>query len=77
MVAQYGGLGGVRDESMVESALAKPRNRFAYENVSISELAASYAAGIVHNRVSRWQQANRLYARCDFLGDKRLAVRRQ
>ena len=49
MLAQYGGLGGVRDESLLESALAKPRNRFAYENASIEELAASYAAGIVHN----------------------------
>lgn len=49
MLAQYGGLGGVRDESLLESALAKPRNRFAYENASIADLAASYAAGIVHN----------------------------
>lgn len=49
MVAQYGGLGGVRDESMLESALAKPRNRFAYEKASIGELAASCAAGIVNN----------------------------
>jgi death-on-curing protein len=49
MLAQYGGLGGVRDESLLESALAKPQNRFAYENAAITDLAASYAAGIVHN----------------------------
>ena len=49
MLAQYGGLGGVRDESLLESALAKPRNRFAYEHASTAELVASYAAGIVHN----------------------------
>lgn len=49
MVAQYGGLGGLRDESLLESALAKPRNPFACESATIAELAASYAAGIVHN----------------------------
>jgi len=49
MVAQYGGLNGVRDENLLESALSKPRNLFAYGQPSIAELAASYASGVVKN----------------------------
>jgi death on curing protein len=49
MLSQHGGLAGVRDESMLLSALAKPQNRFAYEKPTLAELAASYAAGIVLN----------------------------
>ncbi|MBI5397128.1 MAG: type II toxin-antitoxin system death-on-curing family toxin [Verrucomicrobia bacterium] len=49
MLAQYGGLAGVRDEGMLASALAKPRNRFAYGKPTLAEMAASYAAGIVLN----------------------------
>jgi death-on-curing protein len=49
MLAQHGGLAGVRDEGLLESALAKPQNLFAYGSPTLAELAASYAAGIVHN----------------------------
>jgi death on curing protein len=49
MLAQHGGLAGIRDENMLDSALAKPRNLFAYGSPSIAEMAASYAAGIVLN----------------------------
>ncbi|HWY32378.1 MAG TPA: type II toxin-antitoxin system death-on-curing family toxin [Candidatus Acidoferrum sp.] len=49
MLAQYGGLAGVRDEGLLESALAKPQNLFAYAKPSLAELAASYAAGVVLN----------------------------
>ena len=49
MLAQYGGLPGVRDDNLLESALAKPRHRFEYESPDLSELAASYAAGVVKN----------------------------
>jgi len=49
MLAQHGGLAGVRDENMLESALAKPRNLFAYGSPDAAEMAASYAAGIVLN----------------------------
>jgi death-on-curing protein len=49
MLAQHGGLAGVRDNGMLESALAKPRNRFAYGTTALHELAAAYAAGIVLN----------------------------
>jgi death-on-curing protein len=49
MLAQYGGIAGVRDENLLESALAKPRQLFAYGKPSMAEIAAAYAAGIVRN----------------------------
>ena len=49
MLAQYGGLAGVRDEGLLESALAKPQNLFAYAKPSLAELAAGYAAGVILN----------------------------
>lgn len=49
MLADYGGLSGVRDDNMLESALAKPRQLFAYGQPSLAEMAASYASGVVKN----------------------------
>ena len=49
MLSEYGGLEGVRDENMLESALAKPQHNFAYGKPNLSELAASYAAGVIKN----------------------------
>ena len=49
MLSQYGGLSGVRDENLLESALAKPQNLFAYGKPSMAQLAASYAVGVVKN----------------------------
>jgi len=49
MLAQHGGLAGVRDEGLLESALSKPQNLFAYSSPTLPELAASYAAGIILN----------------------------
>ena len=49
MLAQHGGLAGVRDEGLLESAISKPQNLFAYGSPTLPELAASYAAGIVMN----------------------------
>lgn len=49
MLADYGGLAGVRDDNMLESALAKPRQLFAYAHPGFAELAASYACGVVKN----------------------------
>jgi len=45
------GAGGVRDESLMESALARPRNLLAYseERVSLYRLAAAYSSGISSN----------------------------
>jgi len=49
MLAQYGGLAGVRDEGLLESGLSKPRNLFAYASPTLAEMAASYAVGIILN----------------------------
>lgn len=49
-LAEHGGSNGIRDESLLDSALAKPHNVFAYaENPDIFRLAASYAFGIARN----------------------------
>jgi death-on-curing protein len=49
VLAQHGGLAGLRDEGLLESALSKPRNLFVYAKPTLVEMAASYAAGIIHN----------------------------
>lgn len=49
MVSKFGGILGVRDEHLLESALAKPQNQHAYGNPTLMDLAASYASGIVKN----------------------------
>ncbi len=49
MLERFGGLEGVRDEGLLESALNRPRHLFAYGKPSLFELAASYATGLVKN----------------------------
>lgn len=47
---QFGGADGVRDEGLLDSALARPLNRFAYEGEQdLCRLAAAYAKGIAQN----------------------------
>lgn len=49
-LALHGGAEGFRDQGLLESALARPFNRFAYEGVDdIAELAATYASAISSN----------------------------
>jgi death-on-curing protein len=48
-LAIHGGASGLRDEGMLESALDRPRNRWAYEQAELAELAAAYAFGIARN----------------------------
>jgi death-on-curing protein len=49
-LALHGGASGLRDEGLLDSALARPLNRFAYEGVAeIVELAAVYAGGLSGN----------------------------
>jgi death-on-curing protein len=47
----HGGPEGTRDLGLLESALARPKNLFAYseQTPSLGQLAASYAKGIVAN----------------------------
>lgn len=48
-LAEHGGQPGVRDHGLLESALGRPRNQFAYGAQSITRLAASYDFGISRN----------------------------
>jgi len=49
MLSHYGGLVGVRDENLLESALARPRQLLAYGKPGLPEMAAACTAGIVKN----------------------------
>lgn len=50
ILAATGGAAGVRDEGLLDSALAQPLNRFAYEGLTdLIELAATYAVAIASN----------------------------
>lgn len=49
LLAEHGGSAGVRDENLLESALARPQQIFHYEQCDIPRLAAAYIAGIVRN----------------------------
>ena len=49
-LSEHGGEAGVRDEGLLDSALARPRQRFAYEPYSTAgALGAAYASGIARN----------------------------
>jgi death-on-curing protein len=49
-VYEFGGLGGLRDRALLESAAERPRNRLAYEPSStIFELAATLCFGLTKN----------------------------
>jgi death-on-curing protein len=48
-LALFGGADGVRDVGLLESALARPRNKHAYGTESLAELAAAYAFGLARN----------------------------
>jgi len=49
LIREYGGSGGVRDEGLLESALARPQNQTAYGDPTLAEMAAAYAFGIARN----------------------------
>jgi death on curing protein len=49
-IYEFGGLAGIRDFGLLESALDRPRNRLAYEPKStLFELAATLCVGIAKN----------------------------
>jgi len=49
LLARFGGSAGLREDNMLESALAKPRQLHAYGQPNVYEMAAAYAFGIVKN----------------------------
>lgn len=50
-LSEHGGIGGVRDDSLLQSALARPQQRHAYGDPppDLAELAASLAFGLARN----------------------------
>lgn len=50
-LSEHGGLDGVRDQGMLESALGRPANKYNYESPkpSLAQLAAGYAYGLAKN----------------------------
>ena len=48
-LAEHGGARGVRDQGMLESAMARPQNLVAYGDPDAADLAAAYAFGIARN----------------------------
>jgi death on curing protein len=48
-IAEHGGIAGVRDMGMLESALARPVNQWAYGEDDRFSLAAAYAYGVARN----------------------------
>ena len=49
-VREHGGLLGLRDDGLLESALARPRHRWSLEpETDLPSLAASYGFGLIKN----------------------------
>jgi death on curing protein len=48
-LGMFGGAEGLRDRGLLESAVARPQNKWAYEQSELPELAASYAFGLARN----------------------------
>ena len=48
-LAEHGGAIGIRDEGLLESALARPLNRAGYGDPDVAELGALYAIAIARN----------------------------
>ncbi len=50
LLAEHGGGSGIRDKSLLDSTLARSRQKFSYvSDVSIFDLAAAYSFGIAKN----------------------------
>ena len=49
LLARFGGLDGLRDEGLLDSALNRPKQLFQYGDPSLFDMAAAYAHGLVKN----------------------------
>jgi death on curing protein len=49
LIAEHGGLAGIRDRAMIESAMARPLHQAAYGKPDAADLAAAYAFGLARN----------------------------
>ena len=50
LLAEHGGLPGMRDRGLLESALAAPRHRFAYRRTTLAREAAAHGFGLCRDR---------------------------
>jgi death-on-curing protein len=48
-LALFGGADGIRDRGLLESALARPINKFTYGETDLAALAAAYGFGVAKN----------------------------
>lgn len=51
LITEHGGSHGIRDEGLLESALARAPNEFSNGSPSFAELAAAYAVALCRNQV--------------------------
>lgn len=49
LISKYGGLNGLRELGLLESALVRPRYMLTYVTSDLITLATAYIAGIIHN----------------------------
>ena len=50
LLVEHGGLAGMREEGLLDSALGRPIHQYYYDSVSdIFDLASTYAMGIIQN----------------------------
>jgi death-on-curing protein len=49
LLSEFGGASGIRDVGLLDSALARPDNLFAYGQPDVFAMAAAYAYGVVKN----------------------------
>ncbi|HBN15818.1 MAG: type II toxin-antitoxin system death-on-curing family toxin [Gammaproteobacteria bacterium] len=50
LLSEHGGPSGTRDDSLLSSALDRPKNKFGYEaNCTLHDLAAAYTFGTARN----------------------------
>ncbi len=48
-LALFGGADGIRDRGLLESALARPQNKYGYGERDLAVLAAAYGFGVARN----------------------------
>jgi death-on-curing protein len=49
LLNRFGGLSGIRDEGLLDSALNRPKHLFSLSRPTLFQMAASYAHGVVKN----------------------------
>jgi death-on-curing protein len=49
LLNRFGGLSGIRDEGLLDSALNRPKHLFSFSRPTLFQIASSYAHGVVKN----------------------------